>query len=119
MLTKFDQPNYLCSEHHEKSSQNIMNSGRKLKEQKDKRFQQIVVKKDMTFLERQEVNEKPSDTEKSEKRGNRSKGRKRDMGDKKEQGGEHSTSRGRVAQGQNLKPHAKKNVLTESHFLSY
>ena len=32
------------------------------------------------------------------------------MGDKKEQGGEHSTSRGRGAQGQNLKPHAKKNV---------
>ena len=54
--------------------------------------------------------EKPSDTEKSEKRGNRSKGRKRDMGDKKEQGGEQSTSRGRGAQGQNLKPHAKKNV---------
>ena len=54
--------------------------------------------------------EKPCDTEKSEKRGNRSKGRKRDMGDKKKQGGEHSTSRGRGAQGQNLKPHAKKNV---------
>ena len=32
-----------------------MKSGRKLKEHKDKRFQQIVVKKDMTFLERQEM----------------------------------------------------------------
>ena len=30
-------------------AQNIMKSGRKLKEHKDKRFQQIVVKKDMTF----------------------------------------------------------------------
>ena len=36
-------------------AQNIMKSGRKLKEHKDKRFQQIVVKKDMTFLERQEM----------------------------------------------------------------
>ena len=32
------------------------------------------------------------------------------MSGKKEQGGEHNTSRGRGAQGQNLKPHAKKNV---------
>ena len=36
-------------------AQNIMKSGRKLKEHKDKRFQQIVVKKDMTFSERQEM----------------------------------------------------------------
>ena len=36
-------------------AQNIMKSSRKLKEHKDKRFQQIVVKKDMTFLERQEM----------------------------------------------------------------
>ena len=74
-----------------------MKSGQKLKEHKDKRFQQIVVKKYDFFGKTRD--EKPSDTEKSEKRGNRSKGRKRDMGDKKEQGGEHSTSRGRGAQG--------------------
>ena len=36
-------------------AQNIMKSGRKLKEHKDKRFQQIEVKNDMTFLERQEM----------------------------------------------------------------